>query len=509
MDNSIGSKVIRGTVIIVFVGVLAKITAFITEATNAAYLGTTYQSDAYYMVVSIQQVVYPMLSVGIWKVFLPIYKEYITYNKMLEASQLTNKVITLFTVVSGIAVLTLVFFAEYIVSFMAPGFRGETRKLCIELVRISAPMYVFIIASSVYAAILQCHNKFLGSQIREIITHLPTIFAIFFLFPHFGIQILAVALVLGGVLRLLIELPFVDWGYKFRPDFNFKAKEFIVIVRRFPSALISEGAIQLNMLVDKAMASTLSEGTISGLNYGSRLMHVFSGLLSTAVTTALYPQMIELIALEKVEELNKLIIKIINIFCVLMIPITFACILFRNEIVSVAFKRGNFGISSVLLTSEIFALYSIGVFFVACNAVITNLFYSFENTKTPMYISVANLLINIGLNLIFIYFWGVNGLAFATSMSAIITFFIRIKAAKKYLNFEKKNMLMIALKIMVISAISCGIPRLIFYNCSINTVTILILSAIMGIMMYIFGLKILSVTELNDIISIIIKRYRK
>ena len=111
------------------------------------------------------------------------------------------------------------------------------------------------------------------------------------------------------------------------------------------------------------MASTLPTGTVSGLNYGHKLMNVFSGLLSSAIATAMYPQMIELISLDKKEELGRLVVKIINIFCVIMIPITVACVLFRVELVSAVFQRGAFNENSTSLTAAVFALYCLGLFF--------------------------------------------------------------------------------------------------------------------------------------------------
>lgn len=509
MGNSIGKKVFRGTVVIVLVGILAKITSFIAEAVLAAYLGTTYQSDAYYMVNSIQMVIYPMLSVGIWKVFLPVYKEKITHGQEEKAAALTNKVITFFSIISFAAVGLLILLAGPIVSVVAPGFEGETRELCIKLVRISAPMYFFIIAAAIYASVLQANNKFLGSQIREVASHIPTIVAAVIFYKHFGIEAMAIALVVGGAVRLLIELPFVNWGYRFRPDFGFKTDEFGLMLKRLPSALISEGVTQLNMLIDKAMASTLPEGTISGLNYGNKLMNVFSGLLSTAIATALYPQMIELIALKKEDELNKLILKIINIFCVLMVPVTLTCILFRTELVAAVFQRGSFDENSTMLTSGVFALYCIGIFFVACNTVITNLFYGYGNTKTPMFISIANLIINVVLNLALIYLWGVNGLALATSMSAIITFFVRLKAAEKYVKLDKKSMIVTAIKVMIAAAVACFVPRVIFWIFPINKYAVLAITFVITVALYFIGVKLLKVTEVNDLIGLLKKKLKK
>ena len=76
--DSFRNTVVEATVVIAFVSILAKAVSFISEVILAARLGVNATSDAYYMVSGIQQVVYPMLSVGIWKVFLPAYKDKIS-----------------------------------------------------------------------------------------------------------------------------------------------------------------------------------------------------------------------------------------------------------------------------------------------------------------------------------------------------------------------------------------------------------------------------------------------
>ncbi|MBQ1820387.1 MAG: murein biosynthesis integral membrane protein MurJ [Clostridia bacterium] len=509
MDNTIGKKVFRGTVVITLVGILAKFTSFIAEAILAAYLGTTYQSDAYYMVNGVQMVIYPMISVGIWKVFLPLYKEKITHGLKEEADALTNHVITFFSIVSFLAVGLMILLAGPIVSVVAPGFEGETRALCIKLVRISAPMYFFIIAAAIYASILQANNKFLGSQIREVASHIPTILAAIFFYKRFGIEAMAIALVVGGAVRLLIELPFVNWGYRYRPDFRFKTHEFGVLLKRLPSALISEGVVQLNTLIDKAMASTLPEGTISALNYGHKLINVFSGLLSTAIATALYPQMIELIALKKEDELSSLLEKIIDIFAALMIPVTLACVLFRIELVAVVFERGSFSKASTAVTSGVFALYSLGLFFVASNTIVTDLFYGYGDTKTPMLISVASLVINVILNIVLIHLWSVNGLALATSLSSIITFLFRIVAAKKYVKLDWKRMTVTIVKVLLASAVACFLPRTIFWLYPINKYLTLVVSGVIGIAVYLVAVKLLKISEINELIDLLKRKLKR
>lgn len=507
--SGIGKKVFRGTVIIVFVSVLAKLAAFISEAVNAAYLGTTYQSDAYYMVSSVIQAMCPVLSVAVWKVFLPVYKDKLAQNDQPGADHLANKMISFFTLLSFAVVAVLLLLAGPLVSLVAPGFEGETRRLCIELTRISAPMYMFIIAADIYAVMLQCHNQFFGSQIRVVASHVPPILAAILLYHRFGIRIMAFALIAGGFSRLLIELPFGNWGYRFRPDFHFKCPEFLVMLRRFPSAFMSGGVQQINILIDRAIASMFPEGAVSGMNYGHRLTHVFSGLLSSAVSMALFPQMVELISLRKHEALNKLLTRILNIFMILMIPVTFACVLFSRDLVVAVFARGAFQEESVALTSGVFTFYSLGLLFVACSSVLSNVFYGFGDARTPLIISVLGIGINVILNLTLSYFMGVNGLALATSLAAVIALALRIVFVRKFVSLEWHSLALTFGKVMSASFVSCGAAWALVSLLSLNVYLRLITAAVLGTAIYCLAIKLLRLDEAVYLLKLLRRKLKK
>lgn len=508
-NSSIESTIFHGTIIIIIVGIIAKIASFISEAILAAYLGTTSQSDAYYMVSSIQQVIYPMLSVGVWMVFLPMYKERLAKDQIEEADSFANKVITLSTIISFVATLAIFVFSDNIVAIVAPGFSTDTKILCSKLVKISSPMYIGIMVAAVYSAMLQCHNKFLGSQIREIVTHIPVIITALLFYNRFGVSALAVALAVGGLVRLLVQLPFVDWGYRFHIDLRIKDHNLAVMFRRLPSALISEGINQFNTLIDKVMASSLAIGAVSSLNYATKLSNVFSGLLSTSIATALYPQVVELAALNKKKELSILISKIIKLFAFIMLPVTIACILFSSTLVSVVFERGAFDNNSVNMTSGVFACYCIGLFFIACNTVLSNIFYGHGDTKTPMYTSMANLIANVIGNVVFISIWGAKGLALSTSTSAMISFGFRMLLVRKYISLSMRNILGSITKILLISIVACIIPKALFTIVHVNAFLELGISAITGVLVFIGLAKAIKLPEFNELLSLIMKKGKR
>lgn len=500
------NSLVRGTLIILMVSILAKFSAFITTSALASCFGTSNIGDAYYMVSGIQQVVYPMLSVGIWKVYLPLYKEQLALERLENANSLTNKILTLFTMVSLVCVIFIVVFRNFLVGLIAPGFSESTAAMCSEMVALSAPMYLFIVAASVFACMLQCHNKFFASQIREVVSYIPSIIAIVLFFDTFGYKALAIALAVGGLTRLLVELPYIDWGYKFHFDFDFKTRELKLFFTRLPSALLSVGVNQVNMMVDKSMATTLGVGAVSCLNYGNRLMHVFSGMISHAVATAMYPRMVELITLNKKQELEQLVRKVINIFCILIMPITLYCMCFATEIVSVAFERGAFGKSSVTTTAEVFAFYCVGMFFVACTDLATNIFYSSGNTQRPLVISVINLIINVVLNLMLSQWLGVKGLALATSLAAIINLFVKLHYLKKDLAIDNLLDLKKIGSIAIIALGAAALVRHIVGDYFKEPFFCLLASGLLFVITYGILLKRLQVEELEDVIAFVKKK---
>ena len=508
-DKSLTNTIFRGTIVILAVSIIAKFASFISEAVMAAYLGTTVQSDAFYMVSGIQQVLYPMLSVGIWKVFLPLYKEKIAKKEEDQANNLANKVITIFTLISIIFAFVIFVFSDIVVAVIAPGFTGDTKSICSQLVRISAPLYIFILVSAIYASMLQAHNKFFGSKVREVISHIPSIVAAIFFYHRFGIEAMAISLVVASLLRFLIELPFVDWGYRYKPDLKLKDQNLAIMGKRLPAAFLSEGVVQINTLVDKTMASSLSTGAISSLNYGSKLMNVVSGLLSSAIATALFPQMVELIALNKREELNRLMTKILNIFAVLMIPASLACLLFSKPLVTAVFQRGAFTADSTSQTAAIFAGYCVGLFFIACNSILSNVFFGHGDTRTPLIASTVNLGANVVGNIVFIGLWGAPGLALSTSTSAIVAFTIRMILARKYITIDAKNFMSVIMRVVPASAVCCGIPTIICYLIHTNVYLELILAAVLGIAIYFIMLKLFKVKEMDFLISLFSEKIGK
>ena len=500
------NKVLKNTAVILGCSIVAKLLSFIWEAILASYLGASDQADALSMTLAIFNILYPILDMGIWKVFLPIYK-----TKMLQdpdnKHKFANIALTYFACLSVAFTIFLIVFAKPITTVIAPGFSLEKKMITMQYLQWSAPRYLLMASTSVVGAILQCHGKFFGSQLREIGTHISRILFIVICFRYMGINAAILALIIGSFFRLIVQLPFIDWKWRFKPDFHFRNQDMRQMIKGLPSVAITAAVNHVNGLVDKVIASGAVSGAVACLNYGSRLMNVFSGMISSAIATSTYPTIVQYIAEKRTEKLRSLLSNIINVLSFFIIPISIFCIFFSRDIVKIAFERGAFEQSATALTASVFTGYCIGMLFIGLSTIITNVFYSHGDTKVTLMISVFDIILNIALNLWFCRMWDVVGLAIATSVSAAICFVIRLVLMKKYITLDYRKICLEQLKIILISGISVVGGFLLLKG--IDYVYLRIIGSMaFSVVVYLALAKILRVSAMSSALDIIRKKSR-
>ena len=94
-----------------------------------------------------------------------------------------------------------------------------------------------------------------------------------------GIYAALTAMIIGSIVRLLIQLPFINWKWRFKPDFRLKDQNVKTMLKGLPSVALTVAIQHINGLIDKMVASGAKRGAISCLNYGYKLVNVFSGMI--------------------------------------------------------------------------------------------------------------------------------------------------------------------------------------------------------------------------------------
>jgi len=205
------------------------------------------------------------------------------------------------------------------------------------------------------------------------------------------------------------------------------------------------------------LASSLAEGTISALNYASRLNWLPYGLVAISIVTVLYPSITEFAVKGEEERIGAAVGRGLQLLAFIMIPSTFGLSLLRVPIVRLAFERGAFSPEDTLLTANALLFYSLGLVWISWRELLNRTFFAFQDTATAMKIGVVSMVANIGFNLALIRPLGYRGLALGTSLAAftaVCLLLYRLNSAVR--TFHMGSLLLGLLKIFVSSGLMAG-----------------------------------------------------
>ena len=397
-----------------------KIIGFARQMLLANCFGTGDVVDAYIMAQSIPNILLGGLLVAFSSAYMPLFSIRYEQDGVIEANQYTSKVLVLLFWLSLSVAFVGGFFSLEIVQIAAPGLNQSTCLLASFYLKFTFGYTFFVATVGILSSYLQYQGAFTGQIFGDYIQNL------------FFVLFIWVGFVSGNY--LLILGPFLGYAFRwmylyvlakkegFRFSLNTRGLGDVlgeVLSYAFP-VFVGTTAFEINAYVDKYLAANLASGSISALGYAHQMSEVLMALTITILATILYPKMLKAVSNKQMDKLKKYIYRGVELCAMISIPIFFGCIIFSHDIIRIIFERGVFSFESTTMTAKAYLFYSIGGFFLAESSFIIKVYYSLGDMKTPMICAVAGVLTNIIGDFALVEEMGLNGLAFATSLAAIV-----------------------------------------------------------------------------------------
>jgi putative peptidoglycan lipid II flippase len=419
-------KIASAAAIIFIAAALSKVFGFILNMIIAAKFGTSGQTDAFLVSMTIPDLLRDMLTGGaLTAAFIPVFSSYLAQGKNEEAQKISSGIINMLLIGLIFVSLIGVFLAPYLVKFIAPGFSGETYNLTVTLTRILFPVIIFFGMTSILGAILNSYQYFTAPAFTPLILNFCVITAAFIFCPIWGIFGLTIGVIIGGLAQLLIQVPaLIQKGVRYSWNFDFNDPGIKKIGFLLGPIIIGLSVNQINIVVNRILASTLSSGSIAALTFADRLNQTPVTVFGIALSTAIFPSLSWQAAREDMEKFKTTVSLAIRMILLFTFPVTVTFMMLKLPIIRLLFQRGEFNIVSTQATAVALFYYSIGIFALATNYVIIKAYYALQDTKTPVRIGIGAIILNILLNFILIRFLGHGGLALATSIAAILQMII-------------------------------------------------------------------------------------
>ena len=292
IDNS--KKNAAKSVGVVFVmSIITSLMSFVCEMLFAKYFGVSELTDAFTIASQIPVILFSVVTSSISTTVIPIYSKLLHSEGKEKAQIFVSKFLSLIVVISGALVAVAELAAPAIVKLFSPGIEGETFRYAVKFIRITFPTIIFTGLMSICMGVLQVHGKFGRSSVLNIVRQIVYGAAIVILYNYIGIYAAVYGLLFSALIEFVLAFSFTGTEIRIRPDFRFKDQSIIEAAKMSIPIFAGIGAAEINRLVDKIVVSFMESGSISMLNYASKLSGAFTALLIGSISTVMFPYFAE------------------------------------------------------------------------------------------------------------------------------------------------------------------------------------------------------------------------
>ncbi|MFC1756612.1 murein biosynthesis integral membrane protein MurJ [Patescibacteria group bacterium] len=461
----------------------AKILAILRDRLLASSFGAGKTLDIYYASFRLPDLLYvaSLFLVSI-TALIPIFLD---KKDKKEKKEFINIVFSASFIIMVVSVVILFFITPFLVGFVAPGFTGEDSKTLINLSRILLLSPLFLGFSNLVSSVIQSFRRFFAYALSGVFYNLGIILGILFFYPKFGINGVALGVILGALLHFLVQVPsLVRLG--FFPVFTtavFKKSAWIDIKKVFRLSFPRTLGLTLNQVVltvVTALASVLTAGSITVFNLASNLQAIPLGVIALSYSVAAFPSLAKSHLQKEKERFLSLVVSSFRHILFWLLPATVLFIILRAQIVRVVLGSGAFTWTDTRLTAASLALFALSLFAQGLILLLVRAFYAAGKTKLPLILNIISSIFIIIFSVGFLFYFkystdvqnffsgllrvddvvGVSVLALplAFSLGTILNFFLLYyffqKEFGKITHFFKKSLIQIKIATLVVGLVA-------------------------------------------------------
>jgi putative peptidoglycan lipid II flippase len=408
----------------------SRVLGVVREQVLAAYFGAGNAMDAFNVAFRIPNLVRDLFAEGAMSAaFVPTFTRRLTQEGKESAWRLGSNVITALLVITTLLVTLGILFAEPLVTLFAGDYASVPGKLelTVLLTRMMLPFLTLVALAAAFMGMLNALHRFFIPALSPAMFNVGTIVCTVGLVPLMpgwglpGIAAVAIGAVLGGLLQAATQWPALTReGFRYRPQLDFRDDGLRRVLVLMGPGTIGLAATQVNVFVNTVLATGAGTGAVSWLNYAFRLMYLPIGLFGVSVATAAVPAVSRHAASGDREGIRRTVADALSLMLMLNVPATIGLIALATPVIRVIFERRAFTPADTAATAAALQFYAIGLVGYSVVRIASPTFYALDESRTPVKVSIASVLVNAALNVALVRVMGYRGLALGTSIAALV-----------------------------------------------------------------------------------------
>jgi len=401
------------------INIVARLFGFVREIAIGNQYGTSKTADAIITAYTIPNFIYLVVGGALTTAFISVYHSTRTDKELFVRKSFTTVLVAAVAITAVLMVFTdpllHLFFKNMTVEEFA-----MTRSLYLWMM----PSSIILVLSTWMSGVLNVNGKFNLSSLAVLLYNasfvgIAVVLTGYFGPESYGIGAMVGALLMGAFLYVGLRKSKL---YSLKPSFAMSVDTKRLWVIALP-ILFGGASLQFYFVIHRIVADGLGEGTISAVNFASKLTGFPQAIMMTAVTTVIYPLLSKKQGEGDMDTIRALYKKGMLYLVALLVPATVIAYFFAEPIVRIVFEHGEFSEKSVLLTVPIFRVFTLSMFFLAANTYITRFYYAKANSLVPVIFSLISVFgINIAVIYLMIDSYGASAIAYGTVISAAVNF---------------------------------------------------------------------------------------
>ncbi len=426
---------------------MSRIAGLVRERVFAHYFGNSAVADAFRAAFRIPNSLQNLFGEGVLSAsFIPVYARLLAEGKKEDAGRVAGAVFSLLAMVMSLLVLAGVLATPWLITVIAPGFRGETRLLTIQLVRILFPGIGVLVLSAWCLGILNSHRSFFLPYVSPVAWNAAQIVVMLAFgrradLPHLA-EYTAWGTVLGSALQFLVQLPVV---LRLAPaiKFFFRAlsDQVRTVVHNFVPVFVGRGVVQLSATIDTILASWLPESAVASLGYAQIIYLLPVSLFGMSVSVAELPAMSSALGSDQeiAAALRQRIAGSTRRIAFFVVPSAVAFLALGDVIAAAIYQTGRFTHANAQYVWGILAGSAVGLVAQTVGRLYSSAYWALRDTRTPLRFAVVRVVLTTALGCLFALpagapllpgilridpRWGAAGLTASAGFSAWIEFLL-------------------------------------------------------------------------------------
>ncbi|HBF39171.1 MAG TPA: murein biosynthesis integral membrane protein MurJ [Firmicutes bacterium] len=520
MDQKVTRQAAKAAGMISIMFLISRILGFVRESLSGSQF-TRFQTDSFFAAFIIPDTMYYLLVGGaLSAAFIPVFNEYLTKGEEEEGWKMTSTFINIVGLFLIALTILGICFTKWITPLEAPHFQAAKMGLLISLTKIMFPAVCFTALAGLMGGVLNSYRRFLGPALGPNIYNIGIILGAVLLGSRFGIQGMAIGVLVGAVANFLTQLFFLPQcgGRYYRFGYiDLKNPGFQKMLILWVPALIGLSADQVNIWATTAMASALNEGGITAIRFATRLIQLPIGIFAAGISMAFFPLLSSLVTEKKMDQYKDTLSLSLRTIFFIMIPAGIGLIILKRPIVELLFERQKFTPADTMLTASALGYYSLAVFAHAAILMLPRAFYALQNTRTPVIVSFISVSASIFFNWLFLTYTklGVRGFGISFTIMGLLNMILLMLILRHKIGGMRGRQILKSFIKSAIASLVMGAVIMLFVqvvnhfvklNGHLEAALLIVFGMVVGGFIYLLFAWLLKMEELNMLLAQIRKR---